>query len=305
MAESVAPVYTMRTSSPAAEQKLIEQEINSLTPQQIVVAFLVMYSNLASASSQLSRFKRRMRTKGLDDKFLSALKLKRKDYNDLMTTYKTSRDMKSRDVILVRGVDDIVSCAQHCMCSSDYRVLWGACILMSGFRPADLMTVSIAFPKQSHVNADYWISVVNVAKKKTASAEKSFEHPLLCPRELFLRAVSIVRLYFEKHQAMTKEGMSQRYSKYWSNLVRRSYPSIPKVTHVTLRRLYAKYAFVYFKNDFLPSIITEHAFISFALMHESNDPALSYGNLALCENDTGKLDLLKNGRALIPFIEKK
>jgi hypothetical protein len=250
-------------------------------PAAIAQGFRDMYPNTGTASSQLSRFKKHLRLSGkVDEDFLKMLRLEKSEYGSLIENYKKARDSKSRDVVVIHNADLIVMEAINSMGSDDYRVLWPACILLSGLRPADMLTVEIRPPTHEHQHPLFWVSLGGVAKKKKNTANL-FDHPLLCPAAIFVRALGIIRLYFNEEQ-LTKQQLSQRYSKYWDSLLLKSFQRhIPGVTHVLLRRFYAKYAYLYFKSDFAPAVITEHGFIAFALMHESNDPALSYANLAL------------------------
>lgn len=273
-----------------------------LAAHEIVLAFTDMYPNTATASSQLSRFKKQLREQVIppppSTEYLKNLRLSTGEYATITTAYAKKRDDQSRDARVLKQPDLIAQVAQILLQSDDFRDLWPACIVVSGLRPADLMTVVIEAPKHTHVQEDFWVSISNVAKKKVGHASDCFEHPLLAPRWLFLRAVGIVRDYFADGVSLTKEEYSMRYSSYWKTLLDTAFGFVGKdLSHVLFRRFYAKYAFVYFKSDFLPAAITEHGFVSFALMHDSNEPALAYGNLSF--EVSGSFDLFVVGRGLV------
>ena len=97
--------------------------------------------------------------------------------------------------------------------------------------------------------------------------------------------------------------MSQRYSKYQLQLLRKGFPNLVNPTHVLFRRFYAKYSFKVYREDF-PGVIGENAFITHVLGHTSTEPSLSYINLHL--RGTGKLKLFEVGKALqVPVAKKR
>ena len=63
--------------------------------------------------------------------------------------------------------------------------------------------------------------------------------------------------------------------------------------------LYAKYSFLYYKNDF-ENVIGENSYISHVLGHTSTEPALSYTNLDI--RGAGKIKLFDIGRQLRVLI---
>ena len=284
-----------------AIKQLLLTSHQTLAPADIVLAFTTMYPNTGTASSQLSRFKRQLKNQTItpipSDEYLQALKLSTAEYTTLTTAYTQTRDEKSRNSRLIEHPDLIAEVAQLLLQSDDFRELWPACIVVSGLRPADLLTVIVSGPNKKHEHEDFWVSISNVAKKKPGRETESFEHPLLAPRWLFLRALGIVREYFLADPTLSKEELSLRYSSYWQSLVNTRFGFVGKnLTHVLFRRFFAKYAYHYFKSDFLPAAITEHGFISFALMHDNNEPALAYGNIVL--DSHGTFDLFTHGRTL-------
>lgn len=298
----VLPTLVAATMDRTAIKAVLLSSHNQLQPRDIVLAFTEMYPNVATASSQLSRFKKQLRAQTEppppSSEYLKNLRLSPAEYTTITSAYAKQRDENSRDARVVLQPDLIAQVSQILLQSEDFRDLWPACIAVSGLRPADLMTVVIDAPKTKHVEEDFWVSVSNVAKKKAEHANDTFEHPLLAPRWLFLRALAIVRDYFGNGQLLTKEEYSMRYSSYWKTLLDTAFGFVGEnLSHVFFRRFYAKYAFHYFKNDFLPASITEHGFVSFALMHDSNEPALAYGNLSFSNH--GAFDLFTAGRALV------
>ena len=289
----------------AAIKALLLTAHQAVGANEVVAAFREMYPNTATASSQLSRFKRKLKDQTDNPPptptYLKELRLSPAEYNDLIREYAQSRDAKSRDARVLDQPDLIAEVAQLLLQSADFRDLWPACIVVSGLRPADLMSVVVAEPKTTHEHPDFWVSISNVAKKKVSGvASASFEHPLLAPRWLFVRALGIVRAYFQppvRSVPLTKEELSMRYSSYWKYLLDAKFYFVgPDISHVLFRKFYAKYAYIFFKSDFLPAAITEHGFVSFALMHESNEPALAYGNLILGE--LSGYNIFTSGRAL-------
>ena len=102
--------------------------------------------------------------------------------------------------------------------------------------------------------------------------------------------------YFCKEK-LTKRQYSQRYSRYWLQLMQKGFPNLVQPTHVLFRRFYAKYSYMYFKDDF-QNTIGENVYITHVLGHTSSEPALTYANLHLAPNGAGKLKLFQIGKSM-------
>jgi hypothetical protein len=229
--------------------------------------------------------------------FLSALKLNRKEYKSLHDAYREKRDEEGKNLRTIHDSDKLVQAALEMITSDNFRVLWPAAVILSGLRPVEILTVKIKeTPDTKHINSAWWVCISNWAKKGDPAAGRDFcvDHPLLCPAYLWIRAVRIIRKYFNK-EPLTKREYSQRYSKYWLQLLRKGFPNLVKPTHVLFRRFYAKYSYLYFKHDF-ENVIGENSFISHVLGHTSTEPALSYTNLDI--RAAGKIKLFDLGRQL-------
>lgn len=93
-----------------------------------------------------------------------------------------------------------------------------------------------------------------------------------------------------------KQELSQRFSQSWLYLLKRAFQSVNfNVNHVVLRKFFGKYAYTLFRGDVGFKNITEHGFISFALMHDSTEPSLTYGNIIL-EGSYHNIDLFALAR---------
>jgi hypothetical protein len=259
------------------------------------------YPNTATASSQLSNLKSVLA--GLGERappedWLYQLRLSRKEYKELANSYREKRDKEGKSLRIVHDADKLVERALEMMTSSDYRVLWPAVVLCSGLRPAECLSANIKETPSSsnHIHPGWWVCISGWAKKGKPEHGRDFcrDHPLLCPAWLWVRAVKIVREYFCK-TPLNKRQLSQRYSKYQLQLLRKGFPNLVNPTHVLFRRFYAKYSFKYFREDF-PGVIGENAFITHVLGHTSTEPSLSYINLHL--RGAGKLKLFEVGKSM-------
>jgi len=268
-------------------------------PGKIVKTIRRLYQNTATASSQLSNLKSVLAalTPAPPDQFLSALKLSQKEHHTLHTEYREKREKEGKDLRTINDSDKLVQCALEMITSSDFRVLWPAAVACSGLRPIEILTCKIKeLPDAKHLYPEFWVCISNWAKKGDPRAGRDFcvDHPLLCPAYLWVRAVKRIRAYFCK-EPLTKREYCQRYSKYWLQLLRKAFPNLIKPSHVLFRRFYAKYSFLYFKNDF-ENVIGENSYISHVLGHTSTEPALSYTNLDI--RGAGKIKLFEIGRQL-------
>ena len=79
--------------------------------------------------------------------------------------------------------------------------------------------------------------------------------------------------------------------------MQKGFPNLVQPTHVLFRRFYAKYSYMYFKDDF-QNTIGENVYITHVLGHTSSEPALTYANLHLAPNGAGKLKLFQIGKAM-------
>lgn len=271
-----------------------------MSPEQVVAEVRNMYSNTATASSQLSLIKTALKKSKNPppDEYLRKLRLEREEYQGLQKAYVEKRDKRGANLRTIYNADDLVRGAIERMTSSDHRLLWSSCICCSGLRPVELLTADFQLsPKGRHMQAGFWICVSNWAKKG-GDKKKNFcrDHPLLCPSWLFIRAINIIRAYFCKEK-LTKRQYSQRYSRYWLQLMAKGFPNLVQPTHVLFRRFYAKYSYIYFKDDF-QNTIGENVYITHVLGHTSSEPALTYANLHLAPNQAGKLKLFQIGKAM-------
>ena len=291
----------------SAKQAIVDSWI-AYTPQQVVKLIKKCYPNVATASSQLSNLKSVL--VGLanppPDDWLGRLRLSRKEYQELANAYRTKRDKEGASLRTVFDSDKLVERVLEMITSSDYRVLWPAVILCSGLRPQELLSCNIKETPSSsnHIHPGWWVCISNWAKKGNPEHGRDFcrDHPLLCPAHLWVRAVKIVRSYFCK-EPLTKRQLSQRYSKYQLQLLRKGFPNLVNPTHVLFRRFYAKYSFKYFREDF-QGIIGENSYITHCLGHTSTEPSLSYINLHL--RGAGKLKLFEVGKSLqVPVAKQR
>jgi hypothetical protein len=268
-------------------------------PKKVVALIRKMYPNTATASSQLSNLKSVLKSlgdRGPPEEYLAKLRLTRAEYKKLHDEYRTKRDQAGHDLRVIHDTDALVErTLVELGTSSDFRLLWPFVVLTSGLRPVEILTCSFQPTPQStnHIHSSFWVSISDWAKKPDG-ANFARDHPLLCPSWLWCRAVRICRAYFCKEK-LTKRQYSQRYSKYMLTLLRKGFPNLHGVTHVLLRRLYARYAFLYFRDDF-PTVISITAFITNVLGHISSEVSLSYINLHL--RNAGKLKLFEVGKSL-------
>lgn len=274
------------------------------TADDICNIFIELYPKPSTRSNMISLFKTSLKKQDPrpDDEYLAKLKLTSEEYKVLEDAYKDKRDKKAMNVRVLENADEIAYYAQQLMTSNDHRKLWPGLVATSGLRPVDIINVTVDKPRKKHLNPDFWISMGNVAKKKGDNVEV-FEHPLLVPRKLWLRGLSIVRDYFENTDNLTNEQYKQRFIRTQASFTTKAFQHLipAPINHVLFRRFFAKYSYHYFKDDFLPKHITMHGWVSFALMHDSAEQALSYANLEVA--NAGELDLFKHGRSLVPSSE--
>jgi hypothetical protein len=293
---------TITVLDPKETKDRILNHWEAYTPAQIVKIMRDLYPNTGTVSSQLSNMKSVLgaQHQGPPAEFLEALKLSKTEYKQLRESYRDKRDKEGFNLTIVHDSDKLVSQALEMITSSDFRVLWPAAVICSGLRPVELLTTVIRpSPQTKHPHDSFWVCISKWAKKgeNVKNAEKRDfcrDHPLLCPSWLWIRAIGIIRLHFNK-DTLSKRGLHQRYAKYWLQLLATGFPQLVKPTHVLLRRFYSKYSFLYFRDDFA-NIIGENNYISWVLGHTSVEPALSYTNLHL--RNAGKLDLWAVGRTL-------
>ena len=288
------------TRTKAQRKNDILDNWRSLSPEKIVQEVRDMYPNTATASSQLSLIKAALKKSKNPppDNYLRKLRLAREEYQGLQKAYVEKRDKRGANLRTIHNADDLVRDALERMASSDHRLLWSSCICVSGLRPVELLTAEFQLsPKGKHIHPGFWVCVSNWAKKG-GDKKKNFcrDHPLLCPSWLFIRAIHILRAYFCKEK-LTKRQYSQRYSRYWLQLMQKGFPNLVQPTHVLFRRFYAKYSYMYFKDDF-QNTIGENVYITHVLGHTSSEPALTYANLHLAPNGAGKLKLFQIGKAM-------
>jgi hypothetical protein len=274
----------------------------SYTAPQVVKIMRQLYPNVATASSQLSNIKSQLAALASPppSEYLDALKLSKAEYKVLRDEYREKRDKEGFDLTVVHDADRLVTQALEMMTSSDHRILWPAAVLCSGLRPVELLTTKIKpNPETKHPHDPWWVCISSWAKKgdnvKDAS-KRDFcrDHPLLCPSWLWVRAIDIIRLHYNKKK-LTKRELHQSFAKHWLQLLSKGFPQLVKPTHVLMRRLYAKYSFIYFQDDF-PNVVGENSYISWVLGHTSVEPALSYTNLQI--KNAGKIKLFEIGQAL-------
>jgi hypothetical protein len=289
----------------SVKQAIVDSWI-AYTPQQIVKLIKKCYPNVATASSQLSNLKSVL--VGLanppPEDWLAQLRLSRKEYKELANAYREKRDKQGRNLQFhtVHDSDVLVQRSLEMMTSSDYRVLWPALVVCSGFRPVEVLTANIKETPSSsnHIHPGFWICVSNWAKKKRGS-DFCRDHPLLCPSWLFTRGIGIVRKYFCK-VPLTKRQLSQRYSKYQLQLLQKAFPNMVNPTHVLFRRFYAAYSYKHYKEDF-QGIIGKNNYITHVLGHTSTEPSLSYINVHL--RGAGKINIFQIGKNLKVVAKKQ
>ena len=231
--------------------------------------------------------------------FLEALKLTKIEYRQLRRSATEKRDKESFDLRVVPGADRIVQQALEMLCTYDIRGLWCGVVVCSGLRPADIMTVKLSKPESKHKHDGWWLCVTNYSKKgknvkNEIHRDLKRDKPLLCPAWLFTRAIDKIRAYF-KMGTMTKRDAHKRWAKTWLSFLSKGYPQLIKPTHVTFRRFYALYAYMYFKDDFTNSV-SQNAFVSWSLGHSCNDLSLTNSNLEL--RNAGDIDLFTIGANL-------
>jgi hypothetical protein len=166
----------------SVKQAIVDSWI-AYTPQQIVKLIKKCYPNVATASSQLSNLKSVL--VGLanppPEDWLAQLRLSRKEYKELANAYREKRDKQGRNLQFhtVHDSDVLVQRSLEMMTSSDYRVLWPALVVCSGFRPVEVLTANIKETPNSsnHIHPGFWVCVSNWAKKKRGS-DFCRDHPL-------------------------------------------------------------------------------------------------------------------------------
>ena len=254
---------------------------------EIVNKFTKMYPNEGSRSSLLSLFKSELRSS--DDpppkKYIDSLMLDPSIYDKINKSYAEKKHTEGYNVKYIANIHDSVYAAFRAIKSNQVPELWPAVVLCSGFRPIEILTADFSRrtydPTTPH--NDFYINVSNLAKKRGSEPDIVRAHPLLCPADLWLRAVDLIRaeLPLGQNNVKTRQKHGYKFIK-WD---RRLFPLIPQVTNSLLRRIYASYAYYVYRGDFRGNV-DRLTFIKDVLGHSSISSSAVYN---LVEFDTTQI----------------
>jgi hypothetical protein len=256
---------------------------------QIVALFRKQYGkNAGTLSSQLSRFKSDLSDlpRPPTQSFLQQIKLTRTEYSSIRTNYQKKRAKEAMSVTVIPNADKLVQAALAYIASDDPRLVYAGLVVCSGWRPVEILKVArVTFnlTDSSRIHPGHWLCQNRYAKRGNVKAEYATlqcrDKPFLCPAWLVKRALKIIRAKWNVG-VLSNQEIHIRYGTHMSNLIKKAYPFIMNISHVLLRRFYAAYAYIYFKDDF--PRISPIAFTSHCLGHVIlGDEAISYTSLQL------------------------
>jgi hypothetical protein len=271
---------------------------------QIVALFRKQYDkNTGTLSSQLSRFKSDLSVlpRPPPDAFLQLIKLTRTEYSSIRTGYQKKRAKEAMSVTVIPNADKLVEAALAYIASDDPRLVYAGLVVCSGWRPVEILKVArVTFnlTDSSRIHPGHWLCQNRYAKRGNVKAEYAAlqcrDKPFLCPAWLVERALKMIHAQWNV-EVLSNQEIHVRYGTHMSNLIKKAFPFIMNVSHVLLRRFYAAYAYIYFKDDF--PRISPIAFTSHVLGHVVlGDEAISYTSLQL--HNAGALKLFEEGKKL-------
>jgi len=242
------------------------------TPAQFVEAFTKHYkslydrdiargverrlSHLSSVQSSLSRFKKKLRTTGVDEAWLKKLHLPKKEANDLMLEKKTNVSKNSIDLPLLQADDIIHDCKQFLTHPNKYVKIIAVAAL-TGRREAEIIhSMRFGSPKEHHYTSEkYWSCVTGILKQRSTGGVVSREVPLLAERKDIVAAVTAIR---ESCPAKNVQEVNKKYAKNIARTMQKFCPELGKLHE--LRKFYVAVCFHYFneRNCSLPRIAADY-----------------------------------------------
>ena len=270
---------------------------------QIVGLFRKQYKNSGTLSSQLSRFKSDLSNlpRPPPESFLQEIKLTRKEYSGIRSSYQKKRAKEAHSVTVLPSADELVEAALAYITSDDPGLIYAGLCVCSGWRPVEILkvaNVTFNLSDSSRIHPGHWLCQNKFEKRGNVKAEYAAlqcrDKPFLAPAWLILRALKIIRLKWNV-AVLSNQQIHVRYGTHMTNLIKKAFPFIMNISHVLLRRFYAAYGYIYFKDDF--PRISPIAFTSHVLGHVIlGDEAISYTSLQL--HNAGALKLFEEGKKL-------
>lgn len=244
------------TSEIVAEFKRYYKELYDRDKSRNVVRKL---SYLSSAQSNLSKFKKGLRLKGVkDEKWLAELKLSKEEALQLAKEKKTSVHDHAIDLPVLQA-DNIIEDCRKLLGDSNPMAQIIAVAALTGRRESEIL-YSIEFnkPKEDHYTlSKYWACASGFLKQRENDplAVKCREVPLLAERETINKTIAEIR---QKCPVDSIAAVNRVYGKKISRALHRFCPELKKLHE--FRKFYAAVCFHYFneRQCSLPRIAADY-----------------------------------------------
>jgi hypothetical protein len=250
----------------------MEKNWRNTTPEDIVKNFEEKYDNLGSRSSSLSLYKRKL----MDSKdpppkeYLDKLVLDESLYRLINRVYMENKQIEGFDMPVVDANRIIILALKNIDTNEPYKI-WSSIIALSGFRPVEILTANFSpYDGEDILHDNYYIKVSNLAKKRGPNTTILYR-PLLVKSHIWLNAVDKIRAIL--NISGTKYELTRRYGKTFLRWTTKAFG--PDITHVLLRRLYAYFAYLTYKKDYIGQV-NHVSFIKEVLGHEFLSTSVIY-----------------------------
>jgi len=217
----------------------------SYTPDKIVAIFRTHYENMRSLAVMLSRMKKDLKALDdpPDDKYLTAIALKKKEYNEIRKMNNDVRKKGAMAVQIIANADEIVLQALQYITSSNPNLLFCALLVLTGARPIEVIKMASFQTKLNNEQGDkspWFACQTRFAKRGTMKAayNQCRDRCFLVPYWLIERAVNKVRKRWPvKH--LSNVEINRKYATHWGKLLIKAFPQWPGITARICRRFFA------------------------------------------------------------------
>ena len=298
--EDAAVIVVSQGIDIKASREMIVRNWRQYTPQKIVAIMRKHYTNLRTASVQISHLKHELAA--LPDpppeEYLKGVKLSNKEYSEIRSAYQAKRQKDGSSVQVIPNCDELVRTALQYLCTSDANLMWCGMVVCTGWRPIEILKVAEINlkPTNSHLHTGWWACQTAFAKRsqRLHKYDQCRDRPFLAPAWLIDRGLKLVRKRWPT-AGLTNRQINQKYGTHHQEILQRGFPNLVSPTHVLFRRMFAAYSYIYFKDD-MPNM-SQDTWSSYVLGHAVlNDQVLSYLHLQL--QGAGKLDLFVVGKGM-------
>ena len=216
-------------------------------------------SYLSSAQSNLSKYKKQLRLKGVkDDKWLAALKLSKEEGLQLAKEKKTSVHDQAIDLPVLHADNIIIDCRQLLADANPFAQIIAVAAL-TGRREAEILyAITFSDPKEDHYTSNrYWACATGFLKQREndPQAVQCREVPLLADRASINKAILEIR---QKCPVGSVAEVNRKYGKQISRALLKFCPELKKLHE--FRKFYAAVCYQYFneRKCSLPRIAADY-----------------------------------------------